>query len=827
MYFDGKFREYPALHYTGTRMAIFKNRLEDHICIVSLCRMFKKVDEDATRVTFWFCAPGVDLDGGLHPIRDHDDVKLMNKAHWGLATRIIYACSGDDPFEKPLEHGGDNVLEPNSTMDASTTIKNTDGVHNTKIDSRDGGVQKKDDGVSNCNPNKPFNTDDDDDDDDEPEWLKEGLEKKEDEDIFASKKDVDRSSKPEGGSILHSTHFKPYHVFSFPEKVAIKSLAKSETSKEKKSSKNKKQSAGPDSIGEIPPHISFQISSQAASQAADQHPSQIPSQAEAGNSKKAEERSTEEGAPHTPEEDWQEPVISDEELLDKCGSNDEGHEECHDFNPEVEFLKPHFELKVGQKFSNFRVFRYVLIEWLVREGYEVDWVKNYSKKIIAKCAKGCSWRIRATPVQGETTFQIKSLKGQHVCARDYNNKHATAKYLSVKYQDKIRGDPQCAAIGFQNDIRRDLMINVSVAKIRRAKRCAKDEMLGTDMEQYHHLWSYAATIRETNPGSTVKIKLDTAEEGSQGTFQRLYYCLYACKQGFLDGCRPIIGLDGCFLKSAFGGQLLSAIGRDGNDNMVPIAVAVVEVERYDSWKWFLELLMADLGLGVENIPWTFISDRQKGLVHAVNELFPNSEHRFCLRHMYQNFKQKFKGKELKDLFWAAASAGNEVDWKLAMNSLEKASKDAAEWLQKVPSVLWSRSHFRQSSKCDILVNNLCESFNNYILEARELPVIGMLEWIRRRLMQRIQVKRTGMQKFQGKICPNIAEKIDRNLKFSRLCIPTWDGKNKYEIDCGPRKSVVVDLKEKTCTCGYFQLTGQICRIPNQNSQNRFAKRRKL
>ena len=105
--------------------------------------MFKKVDEDATRVTFWFCAPGVDLDGGLHPIRDHDDVKLMNKAHWGLATRIIYACSGDDPFEKPLEHGRDNVLEPNSTMDASTTNKNADGVHNTKIDSRDGGVQKK------------------------------------------------------------------------------------------------------------------------------------------------------------------------------------------------------------------------------------------------------------------------------------------------------------------------------------------------------------------------------------------------------------------------------------------------------------------------------------------------------------------------------------------------------------------------------------------------------------------------------------------------------------------------------------------------------------
>ncbi|XP_027121979.2 uncharacterized protein [Coffea arabica] len=304
----------------------------------------------------------------------------------------------------------------------------------------------------------------------------------------------------------------------------------------------------------------------------------------------------------------------------------------------MEFLKSHFELKVRQKFFNFIVFRYVLVEWLVRKRYEVEWVKNYSKKIIAKCAKGCSWRIRATPIQGETTFQITSLKGQHVCVRYYNNKHTTIKYLSAKYQDKIRCNSKCAVNEFQNVIRRDLMINVFVAKIRRVKRKGKDEMFGIDMEQYHHLWSYAATIRQTNPDSTVKIKIDTAEEGSQGIFERLYYCLHACKQGSSMAI-PIIGLDGCFLKYAFGGQLLSAIGRDDNENMVPIIVAVVEIER------------------------------------------------FCLRHMYQNFKQKSKGKELKDLFWAAVSARNEIDWKLAMNSLEKASKDAAEWLQKMPPVL--------------------------------------------------------------------------------------------------------------------------------------------
>ena len=93
-------------------------------------------------------------------------------------------------------------------------------------------------------------------------------------------------------------------MFSFPAKVVIKSPAKSETNKAKKSNKSKKQSVGPDNIGEISPYISFQISAETPSQAADQHPSQIPSQAEAVNSKNGEEKSIEEGAPHTPEEDW-------------------------------------------------------------------------------------------------------------------------------------------------------------------------------------------------------------------------------------------------------------------------------------------------------------------------------------------------------------------------------------------------------------------------------------------------------------------------------------------------------------------------------------------
>ncbi|KAL6538139.1 hypothetical protein OROGR_012127 [Orobanche gracilis] len=38
--------------------------------------------------------------------------------------------------------------------------------------------------------------------------------------------------------------------------------------------------------------------------------------------------------------------------------------------------------------------------------------------------------------------------------------------------------------------------------------------------------------------------------------------LDGCKRGFLAGCRPFIGLDGCHLKTQYGGILLCAVARD-------------------------------------------------------------------------------------------------------------------------------------------------------------------------------------------------------------------------------------------------------------------------
>ena len=91
-------------------------------------------------------------------------------------------------------------------------------------------------------------------------------------------------------------------------------------------------------------------------------------------------------------------------------------------------------------------------------------------------------------------------------------------------------------------------------------------------------------------------------------FERIYICLEGCKKGFSAGCKPIIGLDACHLKTKTGGQLMCAVGRDPNDEYFPFAYAVVEAETKDTWTWFLNLLLADIG---DDNKWVFIFDQQK------------------------------------------------------------------------------------------------------------------------------------------------------------------------------------------------------------------------
>jgi len=231
------------------------------------------------------------------------------------------------------------------------------------------------------------------------------------------------------------------------------------------------------------------------------------------------------------------------------------------------------------------------------------------------------------------SWQVASLNDLHTCPPRRDNKLVTASRIAEKYEKFIMANPIWSLERMRTTIQEEMFAMVSISKLKRAKAIVMQKELDATKGQYQLLYRYQLELLRSNPGSTVIVKKELQLEPP--VFQRMYICLDACKKGFMAGCRKVLGLDGCFFKGATNGELLCAIGRDANNQMYPIAWAVVEKENNESWDWFCDILFRDVGVG-DGEGWVIISDQQKGILNVVQKWAPDAEHRNCARHIYAN-----------------------------------------------------------------------------------------------------------------------------------------------------------------------------------------------
>lgn len=74
--------------------------------------------------------------------------------------------------------------------------------------------------------------------------------------------------------------------------------------------------------------------------------------------------------------------------------------------------------------------------------------------------------------------------------------------------------------------------------------------------------------------------------GEDPQFSRKFICFAAQGDGS-QHCRPFICLDGCHLKGPYEGVLLTAVTLDANSDVLPHAACIVDLEKNDTWQWFL------------------------------------------------------------------------------------------------------------------------------------------------------------------------------------------------------------------------------------------------
>ena len=139
-------------------------------------------------------------------------------------------------------------------------------------------------------------------------------------------------------------------------------------------------------------------------------------------------------------------------------------------------------------------------------------------------------------------------------------------------------------------------------------------------------------------------------------------------------------------------------------------------------------------------------------------VFPHAEHIHCAKNILANWHKTFKGDKMKLMFWKAAKAYNIAYYNEAIEELEKFNPTTVASFKGSNPKVFYRAFMKTRTKVDVIMNNIAETFNDYIINARTKHLIYMLEDIIIALMQRLVMKRQEMEKSYAIACPKIQAK---------------------------------------------------------------------
>ena len=227
--------------------------------------------------------------------------------------------------------------------------------------------------------------------------------------------------------------------------------------------------------------------------------------------------------------------------------------------------------KVDMTFKSYAEFTSAVKSYSISNGFNIKFRKSGQRKVEVLYDRGCPWRIYASLDGRKEYFVIKTLNDIHTCSRAPRNRQADYQWIATHFLEKFRMDMNWKVPDMLREINEKFKITVSEQTCYRARSAARKMLQGTLNEHYHMMPAYVHELRKVNKGGTFELVVDKETPESLSRFKRLYICFDSLAHSFLVGCRPVIGLDGCFLKTETKGQLLSVVGRDGNNQMFPIA----------------------------------------------------------------------------------------------------------------------------------------------------------------------------------------------------------------------------------------------------------------
>ncbi|XP_059315746.1 uncharacterized protein LOC132066454 [Lycium ferocissimum] len=316
----------------------------------------------------------------------------------------------------------------------------------------------------------------------------------------------------------------------------------------------------------------------------------------------------------------------------------------------------------GMLFHNKKEMKGAVRQYCLKEKKEFicDQSKGKFWRVICKRHMlGCEWMIRFREISSGMWKAGKADLHHSCLTDDYRKDHfnLNSHLIATTLIPYIMVDPYKSV---QEKIKGLHLFTPSYRKAQKGCKKAIEMVFGDFETSFKTLPRYMAALKYFNPGTVVEWEHESTTMQGEHIFKFFFWAYKPSIDGF-KSCRPVISIDGTHLYGKYEMKLLIAVGIDANNNIFPLAYAIVARESFESWTWFLVLLWRHTvrerqGIGL-------ISDRHQGILQCVQTHDwlqpPSTHHRFCVRHLKSNFNKKFLNGDLENLMWLAATSTEE------------------------------------------------------------------------------------------------------------------------------------------------------------------------
>lgn len=443
--------------------------------------------------------------------------------------------------------------------------------------------------------------------------------------------------------------------------------------------------------------------------------------------------------------------------------------------------------EVGTVFASLSEARDTIKLENLSEGYQIK--RGYTKKERCSliCAvPNCKWSVTIKTCGPVATVTRHS--NEHTCGASERCSHGTAGILAK--------GPEFGTAARGKELN-EAHPHVSLRTIYRAKQKADEEKTGRPQDSYSLLRDYLEQLKETNPGTVSVVR------EKDGTFDRMFFALGASVHAS-KYCLPIVFVDGTHLTGHVTGVLLLASALDAKGQIVPLCLAQVDSESTDTWGFFLRHLRETFAFTKS---CTLLSDRAKGLAKA-EELFENCL--MCINHLVSNSKDIAGISDLKERIWNLCTQKDKERFHSLLSELKSENKKLGSYLEGIPPKKWVDA-FLQTPRFGHYTQNVAESLNSRLLEARRYCPVEMLEGWRRMLQEWWGTRGTSTGCPTDPVDP-IRKRVLGNQRASALWKVRRCEANKWEVKkrLTDTQAFLANTRANTCTCLGPQLDGFPC-----------------